>query len=481
MTITRSLHLTLIVAFMSVAVPTSFARGGDHQDLLTSQVSVLHGYSAASDFFPTAGELLLQGIRCTGSTIVIKAGSGGTNQYIYDHIFYWNGGQWWRRRLYSISKPFYIGNWIVREGTGRFCKGAPPPHIFTTYGCQYVDNNSRCGCRNETCATSGCQSRGVSANNNVASLLSTASTKYSGKIIKGIGMGTTYTAQYLPDVTGGGPFPDIRRAVTANCAGDGKTDDTDCLQNAADQAASTRAPLLIPFTHQPYIINRSIGVSTSVIGTGGMPTIKQKNSSGDNSYSGLHLRGGMIGWVYNLHIVGSYDGEKSSTGEWAHNIYVDDTKGVTIKGNLLENARGDNIGDGSNAKNVIIDSNSLINALQCNIALVEISDRWVITNNFIDYRSGYVSPVCYEPWHAASYITNIEFAYNRVDCHAVGFGSCMQITAWFDRTPGENIYTHHNYGSWVAAFPTDHGYKGSGVHFKNVVTENNAEGDAPPR
>lgn len=304
-----------------------------------------------------------------------------------------------------------------------------------------------------------------------------------GAIIPGVGTGGTFKGQHLTDVTGGGTFPDISKGVTANCTGDGNADDTQCLQYAMDQACSANVPLLIPYKMPSYMISNPIKICGSVIGTGGMPKITQTNNSGSEDGVGLDLQSGMTGWIYNLHIVGTYNGSRRDAAEWAHNVSVGPVNGVTIKGNILEKASGANIGDGAKsppARNVLVDNNTMLDPWQCNIALVDQSDRWVITNNYLLYKSGYVTPVDYEPWQESSYVTNIEFAYNKVDCQKVGFKSCMQISAWFDQTPGENIYTHHNYGTWVAQFPSDYGYRGSGVHFGNVVTTNNAQGGAPP-
>jgi len=293
----------------------------------------------------------------------------------------------------------------------------------------------------------------------------------------GMGTGGTHMPQYVT-VTGGGPMPDISNGYTCNCDGTGATDATSCLQTAANTAASQNKPLLIPYTSGYYKISSALTIRCSVIGTGGMPTIRQ---TGDDK--GLRLAADMTGWIYNLHIVGTYNGGNAST-EFNHNISVGGLNGVTIKGNLLETPMGDNIADHSQSsdgsaasRNVLIDNNTMVNPRRCNISLVNVSDRWAVMNNVMSYSARYVDPIDLEPWQESSHITNVEVAYNK--CTSPGtaqqfYGKIMDVDDWFDKTPGGNIWGHHNYGTWGVPFG------GTSSSWTNVNFSSNVQGNTAP-
>jgi len=289
-------------------------------------------------------------------------------------------------------------------------------------------------------------------------------------------------------VSGGGAMPGLAGAPLAACAGDGTTDDTSCLQAAIDGAARAGKPLAIPATAAFYRITAPLNVTTSLIGTGGMPTIQQTSACATSSCVGLRLAQGLTGWIYNLHLVGTFKGTR---GEYAHNISVGGVNGVTIKGNLLESPMGDCIADnaqendGDAARNVLIDGNTLVHSARCMISLVNVSDRWAIMNNVLEDTAPWVSPIDLEPWQAASYISNVEVGYNKVatpadpaDTQSGDYVGVVTASGWFDPSPGANVYAHHNYGSWpFTRFVTTASNAGS---FSNVVDLNNAQGSTPP-
>ena len=298
------------------------------------------------------------------------------------------------------------------------------------------------------------------------------------------GAGTHCTPNYLDDVTGAGPMPDISNGYTCNCDGTGATDVTSCLQTAANTAHSQNKPLLIPYTSGYYKISSVLNIQGSVIGMGaGMPTIRQTNSCGSAECAGLRLAANMSGWIYNLHIVGTYTG--TVTSEFAHNISIGGVNGVTVMCNVLENAMGDNITDNaqemdgaSAARNVLISNNTLTMPRRCNVSLNNVSDRWAIINNDMIYAARYVDPIDVEPWRPVSHITNIEVGYNRITSTGAAseyYGVIMDCDDWFDKTPGGNIYGHHNYGSWSVPFSQ---YSST---WTNVVFTRNVEGDSVPQ
>ena len=164
-----------------------------------------------------------------------------------------------------------------------------------------------------------------------------------------LGTGLDFKPTFV-NVTGGGAMPDTTDGVIAVCDGTGATDVTDILQMFLDSAATAGKPLLIPATDGFYKITERLFVNTSVMGIGGMPTIKQTGkrigTESNSKYQGLCLVADMTGWIYNLHMVGTYDGvskEVMDDGEYAFNISLRAVNGVTIMNNILETPQGDNI------------------------------------------------------------------------------------------------------------------------------------------
>lgn len=303
------------------------------------------------------------------------------------------------------------------------------------------------------------------------------------------GTGKTYAPSYV-NVTGGGAMPDIANGYTCDCDGTGATDATACLQAALDEAKNQGKPLLIPATEGYYKISSKLLVDCSVIGVGGMPTIKQTSELSE----ALLILDDMTGWIYNLHIVGPYDGSPKPpvTNDFGHNIAVRGVNGLTISNNILETPIGDNIGDeGGQQKplrNMLITNNTLLNPWRCNISATAVVDRVAIMNNVLTYYSQYVDPIDIEPYQDASFTTNIEVGYNDIQSPKpvlTGDGShyyeaILQITAWWDETPGGNIFSHHNWGDWGAPFTQITGYQGGPSTWVNILSLNNVEGTEVP-
>lgn len=307
------------------------------------------------------------------------------------------------------------------------------------------------------------------------------------------GTGTAHKAAFLAGVTGGGAMPDwTTDVVTASCAGDGVTDDTACLQTAAHFARAGNRPLVIPARSSFYRITGPITVYGSVAGVGGMPTIKQTNtSSAWGVQRVLLLAPGMGGWIYNLHLVGTFDGRNAVT-EFGHLIDVGTVNGLTIKGNLLEDAMGDSISTdvsatdgGSAGQNVIVDGNTMRNPYRCAVALTYSQRSWVIVNNVIEKPVNYVSAIDIEP-EKGGVVLHVEIAYNRFVMNDrrpnPGRSSDgMAVSGWHVASPptptaGGDYYLHHNYGTFGAGF-SSFGNGGWG----HVHQAANAEGAAAPR
>lgn len=312
-----------------------------------------------------------------------------------------------------------------------------------------------------------------------------------------LGTGFDFKPSFV-NVTGGGPMPDTTDGVIAICDGSGATDVTDALQMFLDSAEAEGKPLLIPASDGFYKISERLFVNTSVMGIGGMPTIRQTGkrieTESNGKYQGLCLEADMTGWIYNLHLVGTYDGidhNAQEDGEYAYNISLRAVNGVTIMNNILETPQGDHIANdgspGGRIRNVLITNNNLINAWRCGISASNIADGWAIMNNYMIYHSQYVNPIDLEPHSETSLITNFEVGYNDIYAPEEAYTSdnhyydcVLKVTGWFDQTPGGNVFSHHNWGEWGVQWTKQAGYQGAESAWYNVEDLNNVEGDTIP-
>lgn len=309
-----------------------------------------------------------------------------------------------------------------------------------------------------------------------------------GKLSAQVGTGNNYTPSFI-DVTGGGAMPDSTNGLTCNCDGTGVTDATACLQTALDSAYKIGKPLLIPYTAGYYKISDPLRVKTSVMGIQGRPLIAQV----DTLAQGMILEDDMTGWIYNIHIKGTYDlvERAAMLYEYAHNIMIAGAHDVTIKNNILELSHGDNIGNSGGAKkmtsNILVTNNALLNASRCGISIDKVVDRMAIMNNYIEWQSQYVDPIDIEPYEDASNVTNIEIGYNDIQSPkpykldaSHFYEAIIQVTHYWDPTAGGKFFFHHNYGAWGAPFTNVTGYKGAPAEFKTLLFLNNAEGSSVP-
>jgi len=322
----------------------------------------------------------------------------------------------------------------------------------------------------------------------------TAAAPSTPPVIASQGAGTTYGASFLTGVTGGGAMPAwSSNVVTAACAGNGVTDDTACLQAAANAARDQQKPLVIPATSAFYAINGPFHVYTSVGGVGGMPTIKQTNTSGTYGLQKMIiLAQGMTGWIYNLHLVGTFDGNPAdAVTEHGHQIDVGTVNGVTIKDNLLENAMGDSISSdvaqydgGTVGQNVLVDGNTMRNPYRCAVGFIYSQQNWVITNNLIDKQVNFVSGIDFEPENGGA-VYHVEIAYNKFVMNNRTMNpdrgvDGIAISGWHVPSPptataGGDYYLHHNYGTFGTGFSV-FGNGGWG----SISQASNAEGSAVP-
>lgn len=312
-----------------------------------------------------------------------------------------------------------------------------------------------------------------------------------------VGTGMSHTPSYLTGVSGGGAFP--TGGVTVTCPGNG-TDVTACLQAAIDSQGS--APLLIPATSSYYLISRSLVVRGSLIGINGRPTIRTNSSAPYSDGDVLLVADGFTGWIYNLHLIGTYDGSSLFPGtEHNHGIEIGCVSGATIWGNLVEGMRGDGIassgrsggaaGDACAAQNVIVANNTTRDTYRVGIGCAGNSSNWVIRDNVIDKQVNYVSGVDLEPWQPNASCWNFEILYNRFAMNNRDplsnppSGSCAgkAICGWWDTphgvvNPGGNYWMHHNYGTFGTGYPTPDVF--TGYSNVNLFPATNVEGSTPP-
>lgn len=309
-----------------------------------------------------------------------------------------------------------------------------------------------------------------------------------------VGTGAAHTASEMTNVTGGGPMPNwLGDVVQASCTGDGVADDTECLQAAADQARDQQKPLVIPASSAFYRTTQRITVYGSVGGVGGRPTLRSDAACGTGACGNLVLAPGFSGWIYNLHLVGTYELGGETSGEWAHNIDIGSVTGVTIRSNLLENPMGDSMsndsarfdGGSQTANDVIVAGNTLRNPRRCAIGFVYDASGWVVIDNVIEKQNNYVSGIDYEPEvdqdGGPGHVADVEIAFNQfiMDNRTVNpergadgkatFGWGVPDNGW----PGDHIVEHHNYGTFGT------GFWDKGGNFTNVSVHSNEEGPSP--
>jgi hypothetical protein len=274
--------------------------------------------------------------------------------------------------------------------------------------------------------------------------------------------------------------------LRADCDGTGNANAQPCLQAAIAAATAAGKPLLIPKSAGHYRIDAPLRVTTSIIGTGGMPTIKQTDTSGGSKGDVLTVGKDVKAWITGLRLVGTHPVGGGGSGEHAHNIVLSGVNGVTIKGNILENAQGDGIYGNNNARNVLVINNTMTNPRRCGVAMIYV-DTWAIMDNVIDKQVNYVSGVDWEPNLDPDTTNNVEVGYNKfiMNNRTKGqYGSDGRaISAWQNNKvtkPGSGLFMHHNYGTFGVGFwMSSSSYKGGDGDWMNIVMDKNVEGPTP--
>ena len=191
--------------------------------------------------------------------------------------------------------------------------------------------------------------------------------------------------------------------------GDGKTDDTQAFQKAAD----LKKPLLVKNTGKEYLISARIRLYNSIKGEGN-PVIKMTDCVNEFVIPDKYTYG-----KYSLFHIGNYQSDTplviegltldggwnnmSKGSEFEAGIYIAGSKNITIRKNIIKSNLGDNIlvywyNSGFEKsvslvnENILIEDNILSHPYRCNIALI--SGRNVkIMNNTIYKFNDHVAPV----------------------------------------------------------------------------------------
>ena len=186
------------------------------------------------------------------------------------------------------------------------------------------------------------------------------------------------------------PGTDVR---TFGAKGDGVTDDTVALQNAAN----SNQVLWFPKTSAFYKTTSVITLKNSVYSNGAEVRILQDASPGKSVFrvadSAAQLT--IDGFVLNgLYTTGS------NANEYSHGISLWSSANVTISNNTIKNSFGDNIylGRASSApcRNITINNNILSNPYRNNISLIH-TDGVTIRSNTITKTFDYVGSIDLEP------------------------------------------------------------------------------------
>ena len=186
------------------------------------------------------------------------------------------------------------------------------------------------------------------------------------------------------------PGTDVR---TFGAKGDGVTDDTVALQNAAN----SNQVLWFPKTSAFYKTTRVVTLKNSVFSDGAEVRILQDATGNTSIFKVVHNAAPLTidGFVLNgLYTTGT------NPNEYSMGIELRSAVDVTISNNTIKNNFGDNIYIGftgtSPCKNITIANNTLSNPYRNNVTMIH-SDGVTIKNNMITKTFDYVHSIDIEP------------------------------------------------------------------------------------
>ncbi len=159
--------LLAAVAGLWAVPPWAFGGSAAHAQtachLLDSTDPIPSGYGAAYDVFSSQKRLMLAA-SCSGSGAAISAGNGSAAQYVYRYGYEWRGDQWRRIELRG-SNP--AGDaWFTGQAGATLARTAAElgnDNWFVAHVCTWTGTAWKCGCRDQTCATSYWQIQGFKA------------------------------------------------------------------------------------------------------------------------------------------------------------------------------------------------------------------------------------------------------------------------------------------------------------------------------
>ncbi|GEJ58165.1 hypothetical protein AMYX_29060 [Anaeromyxobacter diazotrophicus] len=191
--------------------------------------------------------------------------------------------------------------------------------------------------------------------------------------------------------------------------GDGVTDDTQALRNAA----ATGKPLWFPTPSAHYLISGTVELQNSAYGQN-RPEIRMApgvqnggtdTDNGNNSVMFLvrnYQGAGMV--IDSLHLNGSWNGQPTGSyfdnpPQWSHGLRImGPSRNVTVQNCWIENTCGDNIAltwyqpASAPPDNIVIQNNKLVNPYRCTIALVGATNV-MVRNNYHEKQTDFVTVI----------------------------------------------------------------------------------------
>ena len=247
--------------------------------------------------------------------------------------------------------------------------------------------------------------------------------------------------------------------ITAfGATGNGTTDDTVALQNAANSGQT----LYFPNTANFYKITSVITLQNSVCSDGGEVRIAQDSSLGKSIFrvqensSPLSIKGFILNGLYTT----------GTAGEASMGIELRSANNITIDSNTIKNCYGDCIylgmSDGAIPNTDITITNNILTNPRRDCITVIFGDGVLIQSNTLNKTVDYVTGIDLEPNDDGfSYIKNITIDDNIIDCPA----SCIENCCAFVGGAVPGIVVSNNTATGLQFFWTSTSQSMTGPHF----------------
>jgi hypothetical protein len=119
----------------------------------TGSVATPTGYGASYDLFSTQHELEVN-VDCSGSSPVLKVGSGSSSQYIYHQGYVYQSSSW-QPVTFTSNSSLISSAWYTGSAQATLTNTSPASWVYVVgYVCYWNGTAWLCGCANTSCATS---------------------------------------------------------------------------------------------------------------------------------------------------------------------------------------------------------------------------------------------------------------------------------------------------------------------------------------